>query len=176
MSAFRYKLKQHITPLHERLESHERMRAYVRRDGAKSDYLAVLKRLYGFWSANVPAGRLPAVFHQFHNRYLEALAEDIGRSPERSFDVPVKRHEVAFFYVLLGSSLGARTLLKQGTRELPQKNLMVLADAGGSLWREFLLNHLINIETSQEPEILQSTEQMFHDLYRRISAFDPEPI
>ena len=177
MSAFRNKLKQQIAPLHERLESHERMQVYVRRDGGLTDYLAVLRSLFGFWSANVPAGRLPAAFHQFHDRYLGALAEDLELSPEAPFDVPVERHEIAFFYVLLGSSLGARTLLQRhGCSELPQKNLMVLAETGGSLWREFLTNHLGKIEASQEPGILQSTEQMFHDLYRRISAFDPRPI
>lgn len=176
MSAFRYRLKQHIAPLHSRLESHERLQAYARHDGSESDYLAVLHGLYGFWSHNVPATtRLPATFHRFYHAYLAAMADDLEYHPVSADEGPVcaYRHEIAFFYVLLGSSLGARMLLqRRRASQLPQQHLKILAESGGQHWKEFLTSHMVDIETEQEPEILETTEEMFRQLYRNISVAD----
>lgn len=175
MNAFRYKLKQHIAPLHDRLESLDRMRAYSGPDGDESGYLDVLRCLYRFWLINVPAtSRLPSSFHQFYESYLSALALDLDLNPAGAGHGSIRecRHEIAFFYVLLGSSLGARVLLqRRSTSQLPQQNLKVLATYGADLWKEFLSDHMVDIEATQEPEILQATEQMFHDLYRNIADF-----
>ncbi len=139
-------------------------------------YRSTVNKLSGFWTSNLPATRnLSCRYHDFRENYLKALLHDCGAemgsrctgAPQR----PILRNEVALFYVLIGSSLGARRMLKQqGTAQYPRQHLQVLAEQGGSLWREFLADHLNTGDESEEVEILNESRNIFESLYQRIRS------
>lgn len=144
------------------------MRAYSNGDGALPDYLAVLSGLHQFWATNRPASeQLPKHYHSFYHAYIGALREDTGQTYE--LEAITRRNEIAFFYVLIGSSLGARHILqRQSGDNLPRKNLRILAEEGGSLWKTFVGSYLSHVRPEQEQEVLKESEHMFDTLYRQI--------
>lgn len=173
MPRFRDKLRHHISPIHQRLEAVPEMKEYASGDASLMQYRSTVNKLSGFWSCNPPATRkLSRQFHDFRENYLKALQHDSGaeadsgRTCEHS---PILRNEVALFYVLIGSSLGARQMLKQqGAERFPRQHLQVLAEQGGNLWREFLADHLIATDAAEEAEILGESWNIFESLYQRI--------
>lgn len=149
------------------------MLAYSQASASLPLYLATLRRLHYFWENNLPDDvSLPPEFHQFYQSYIAALRLDTGQPG--FVNLPSRRNEIGFFYVLIGSSLGAKFILKkQGDNDIPRKSLEVLSTQGAALWKVFVDDHLAKVDPKYEHLVLQSSEQMFRDLYQNISYCDP---
>lgn len=176
MPAFRDALRQHTSVPHQRLEALAEMQAYATGEASVIQYRDTVNKLYMFWSTNPPATQfLPPRYHAFRNAYLRALEGDCGDrysvGATASPATEIRRNELALFYVLIGSSLGAKQMLKwQQSIVLPRRHLLVLAELGSSLWREFLDQYLFNVLPGQEAEVLQDSQQIFEMLLHQIGS------
>ena len=132
-------------------------------------YRRIVCSLLKFWQSAEPGSRhLPSVYYQFLAAYRQALQQDAGCTPPKL----QTRHydEAAYFYLLLGSSHGARYMLKACTnRKAPTRHLELLADRGASLWKDFVRDELPSITEDNAPAVLRSARNMFQALYAHMS-------
>ena len=168
MKPIRQLLKTSIADGHERLENLPIMRAYSNGDASFEEYIKVTDALAQFWTLHVPATRkLPEDFYRFFSSYLEALQRDINRAVVPSSLKPT--NEIAFFYVLLGSGLGAKIILKRNVKQtFPNENLLVLAQNSGQLWQKFNDEHLQSVSDDQSSEVIEASKQLFNHLFKQI--------
>ncbi len=174
MPDFRILLRQHVSSIHQCLEAVPEMKEYAAGDVSLMQYQSTVNKLSHFWSANPPATcNLARRYHDFRESYLHALQSDSGARVQSGSADPSEpvtpRNEVALFYVLIGSSLGARHMLRQRAKTLlPQGHLQVLAEQGGALWREFTENYLARVPAAEESDVLNESRNIFESLYQRI--------
>jgi len=168
MSQFRQLLKQSIAGPHKRLEDLAVMKVYSNGNASLDQYLAVTEGLYEFWINHQPrTDRLPNRFHQFYSRYLSALEQDVGERRTAHAKTPV--NEIAFFYVLLGSGLGARVIRQRyQDNTLPQKNIDHLAQNSAPLWKTFIAEQLNTVPESEHGAITGEAHHLFTTLYNNI--------
>lgn len=168
MYGLRTHLKQSTLAAHERLENHPTMRAYAGGQLAPARYRQLLLALQEFWCAAQPASReLPGDYHDCLSEYRLALAADAGEQaptrPARQFD------EIAYFYLLLGSSHGARYMLNAAERRAGgQSHLHVLAEHGRRLWSPFVKTEIRRVDERRTAAVVQAAEAMFNALHLHI--------
>lgn len=170
MSSLRQLLKQSIAESHQRLENLELMQQYSSGAASMDQYLQVTEHLLRFWTAHRPSTQLlPSDYHQFHHLYLQALQRDVDSHP--SATEPKRVNEIAFFYVLLGSGLGANIICKHNLeRSLPKQNLEHLAQNSGRLWPPFITKHLAAVPSSQHEKVVRDAQSLFTTLHHQIET------
>lgn len=147
------------------------MRAYARGHLSRSEYRSILMALLMFWQQSEPQSRnLSEDYYTFLKQYRAALCADaVTELPDES--LRFRFDEIAFFYLLLGSSHGARFMLQRSDDEsLPRQHLRLLADRGKHLWDKFLHENLAHVERTNERQIIISAQRMFECLYAAIDA------
>lgn len=172
-TSLRQRLRLETRDAHVRLESHPRMRAYAT-GLTTADYPAVVRRLHTFWCETGPETRsLPPGYHGLLRHYRAALAADAGAvaapaPPTQHFD------EVAYFYLLLGSSHGARHMLTSARDAAGRKHLVLLAADGPALWRHFVRQVLGAVPAERMDTVLTHGRLMFDALYDEIDQKDAQ--
>ncbi len=168
MNSLRQILKQSIALPHQSLENLEIMTAYSSGSVSFAQYIFVTKQLCGFWLSHHPAtNHLPPQFNQFYSAYVAALLADVGEPMSESVRIPV--NEIAFFYVLLGSGLGAQVILRRNQSNvlhLPLSNIEHLAQHSGPLWKSFLAEHLSIVPQNQYDFVVDDAHALFSTLYQ----------
>lgn len=126
----------------------------------------VIKALARFWHCSEPAtALLPSRYHRVLRAYRAALRRDSGASnaaPAQSFD------EVAYFYLLLGSSHGARVMLATAGPSTDASHLRILSDRALPLWRPFVHEVLDGLDPARHAAVVRSARNMFSALHRDI--------
>ncbi|MGQ9427029.1 hypothetical protein ACXYTJ_15350 [Gilvimarinus sp. F26214L] len=147
------------------------MRAYARGNLSRADYATILADLSRFWQQAEPKSRdLPDAYHQFLADYRAALRADSTAVPGDA-TLRLRFDEIAFFYLLLGSSHGARYMLQFPVdNSLPRQHLRLLARNGKELWNRFRQEALMNLDGARERRVMASARQMFDCLHHSIDT------
>ena len=155
-------LKTTIAPLHKLVEQNKTMKLYASGNSDLNSYQRCLRHIGSFWMKNVPMdGQLPLKYHSFYNEYLSNLTQD-GSLKATSIEIKNKYQEYAFFYVFLGSGLGASIVIKNyKDTNLPFGHLHHLVENGATLWREFI--PMLN-EVQVKDIVLSDTVELFKNL------------
>ena len=164
MPPFREALKRSVAGPHTHLEKLPLMQRYASGDASLKEYIHVTRVMQLFWSSYKPAiHNLSIDYTQFLNNYLQALRDDVEPV---SLNIQKKSvHEIAFYYVLLGSGLGAKVILKNNLgNDYPKKNLSYLAGNSAFFWKDFTQAHIASVPATDELLVLEESRMLFDDL------------
>ena len=165
----RERLKSETARCHRELDSLPLLAKYASAKAQKEEYAQVIKGFLNFYKMVGPATKnLPRAFHDYLQVYIQALEADLSDldlaaafPPNR----PKAVNEVAFFYLLLGSSLGASRIIRNyAASELPMRHLAISQEKGTKLWPRFLT--AISEAPSGPSQTIESAIELFAKLKR----------
>lgn len=164
---FRNKLKSFTRDSHVKLESQKDMLLYSSGNLSPEQYRNILAKMAHFWNVSSPKNsELSSRFHELLHDYRETLLADAGVELPLSGERQVRYEEVSFFYLLLGSSHGAKVMRARLKKTgLPITHLDLLAERGFALWPLFVESALESVPPESENLILNSSAAMFECLY-----------
>lgn len=193
VDSFFTRLKNETATMHERLEDTRLSKALISNDVSIDNYLAYLQSMKGIIdffedaiftlvSPIIPdiADRKKA--HLIRNDFdffKGAAANDRSYRPFKAASIPFA---LGYFYVIEGSTLGGRVLLKH-----LQPRLAVTAHAGGSffagyeektsiMWKTFLQQlGTYALENNCEEEIIEGAKHAFLTIYNHFELRDEHP-
>lgn len=169
--SFRNSLKHYIEDDHSRLENHPKMTLYSSGTISEREFVEILTILSSFWHSACPDNNvLPQEYRSFLSEYRAALSVDIGCPAGVRHSFQKEYDEVAFFYLLLGSSHGARFMLKKlASTHLPISHIKILSERGPKLWKPFIDDHLETVNTDRRLLVRESAKRIFTDLHLCLS-------
>jgi len=153
---------------HRLLEQIPLMQRYASGVTSEEEYRAVTQTMLSFWASHAPATHhLPEMYPDFFQSYLDALRLDVG------LDSPIELadtvDELAFYYVLLGSGLGAKVILRNNCDNgFSKSNLHYLAQNSTPLWKEFIQSHLAEVDPIRVGRVKKDSRRLFDTLLNKI--------
>lgn len=162
MLKLRQKLKKETAPAHRALDEKEILQKYAQAACNKDEYLAVLRGFFTFYSARLPVSNNLGL-QKYRSEYVAAIERDILKCGAKLPAPPPirKESEISFFYLLLGSSMGAKVISgRYGQSFWPREHLEVAAQKGASLWKEFL-KELEKVPENRHDEEVQRALRLF---------------
>lgn len=175
-TSLRTHLRSAVAEPHQLLEKIPLMQRYATGATSNEEYMAVTRIMLSFWAGHAPATHcLPETYRRFFQSYLEALRLDVGSH------VPVEQVEVvdelAFYYVLLGSGLGAKVILQNNFgNDFSKSNLYCLAQNSTPLWKEFTQSHLAEVSSIRAERVMKDSRRLFDTLLDKIQKITWETL
>ena len=161
-------LQSAVAEPHQLLEQIPLMQGYASGSASDKEYIAVTRAMLAFWGSRAPASHhLPEAYHEFFESYLEALRGDVGlHMPVESIETV---DELAFYYVLLGSGLGAKVILRNNVDSgFSKRNLLHLAQHSTPLWKDFIHSHLVAVPQERAARVKKDSRILFDNLLNKI--------
>lgn len=170
---FREQLKTKTASAHHELDSLPELANYASGRASKTEYHHVLKSFLDFYLSFAPeTSNFSNAFHDYRKNYILALRDDlkeIGGEVPQPPQAPSKVEEVSYFYLLLGSSMGASRIVKNyGDSPLPTRHLQISQKEGIKLWPEFI-QRLKDFEGDQN-KVCDTAVQLFSGLQKRLTS------
>ncbi|MCO4795598.1 MAG: hypothetical protein KC493_17905 [Bacteriovoracaceae bacterium] len=167
----RQTLKSAITNLHELVEQNQLMKLYASGKCEHHTYQYCLEHIGNFWVNHTPEEHLlPKKFSIFLKGYIESINQDCSSFVRLSNQTHVY-NEYAFFYVFLGSCLGASFVIKNyNNSDLPKKHLDYLVTGGLELWREFI--PILNKVEHDQELILADSLRLFSNFADHFDTYE----
>ena len=161
-------LRSSVAEPHQLLEQIPLMQRYANGVTSAEEYRAVTRTMLSFWVSHTPATQhLPEMYRGFFESYLDALRSDAG------FCSPAKQaetvDELAFYYVLLGSGLGAKVILRNNCdNDFSKNNLYYLAQNSTPLWKDFNQSHLADVSPMRAEYVKKDSRRLFDTLLNKL--------
>lgn len=167
----RNSLKDSIKHVHSEVEDIQIMKDYSSGRISSSNYETLLHKMYELWSESSPQiDRLPGQFQQFLVNYLESIGSDCKVQP-RPAKSKKTYNEFSFFYILLGSAMGASIIIKRYEgASLPHEHLVHLSKQARPLWATFLKKLDAESSGSDSDDIIRDSLNLFNDLKLKIQS------
>lgn len=168
LNPLRSALQSSVAEPHRLLEEIPLMQRYASGVTSEEEYMAVTRAMLSFWANHAPATHhLPDTYPDFFRSYLDALRLDVGLGLPDNLAETVD--ELAFYYVLLGSGLGAKVILRNNCDNgFSKSNLHYLAQNSTPLWKEFIHSHLAEVNPLRVGRMKQDCRRLFDALLNKI--------
>lgn len=167
-NSLRAALQSSVAEPHQLLEQIPLMQRYASGVTAAEEYMAVTRAMLSFWAGHAPATHhLPETYRGFFESYLDALRLDVGLcSPAEQAETV---DELAFYYVLLGSGLGAKVILRNNCdNDFSKNNLYYLAQNSTLLWKDFNQSHLADVSPMRAEYVKKDSRRLFDTLLNKL--------
>lgn len=162
MQRLRQKLKKETASAHTALDENPSLQKYASASCDRDEYISVLRVFYKFYKSRMPASDNLS-WKSYRHEYLSAIEEDLkvcGELPPEK-RAELKEREIPYFYLLFGSSMGAKIILSRYEQSpWPRKHLEVAAKKGALLWREFL-QELEKVPEKRHDDEVQKALRLF---------------
>ena len=169
-------LRSSVAEPHQLLDQIPLMQRYASGATSAEEYMAVTRTMLSFWAGYAPATHhLPKTYRGFFESYLDALQLDVGACPPVTQVEAVE--ELAFYYVLLGSGMGAKVILRNNCgNDFSKSNLYHLAQNSTPLWKDFNHSYLPEVSFIGADRVMKDSRRMFDTLLSKIQKITWETL
>lgn len=164
-------LKESIRQVHTEVEDLEVMKGYSSAELNFESYQNLLHRFYTFWTTLKPRfDSLPEEFKEFHDGYLNSISKDCSQNPSE-IEKEVSVNEFSFFYILLGSAMGASVIIKNyKNKDVPHEHLVHLSQKARPLWSTLTTKLKENFSPFEKEDIIKDSIKTFEALKQELET------